>query len=678
MKKKALLLILLLIISLTTIAQRTPSLRCVEINENNRVSIYFIPPTESANFLNYKIFAAANIAGPYTLIRTSTSYDSEAFANVDDANLHSCYFLTASYDGDANEYSSDTIQTIELSMVHTAGMVQLSWTAPIDPLLETMDTWYRVSRKSPNDTEYQIVGYSNTLTYEEPVECVCEDSVRYKIFLGDEYLLETIDTIKCYNSSNVQIEEMTNTVAPGAPELRRVSVDPVSAQNHLYWNSSTEKDVNAYIIFRNTNPSDAWTPLDTVFGRMNTQYVDAVNPSNLVNYYRISAVDSCANSSPMTVHQQNIVLNHELDACERTLTISWNTYFNLIDDLQKYELLLNTDGAGYQVIETITDINATSYQFNNALPNVEYCFMLRAINTTEEDTATSTIECVLYNEEETDDFVEITAVNVVANEFLDIYVNTTGDEFEFVELKVYRSVGNDDNFTYYTSIPYVTDQADYQFTDMEVEVDKYYYYYKVDLIKPCNQPPVSSVPAHNILLKGETNAAHINIMEWLNFTPTSSYAIFRISETEVTPAVIDNSIPAANILAYQDDVSALFLQGEVFGYIVEANTTPPSRSNQIDLRQVPTTYIPNAFRPVGNVTNNVFLPKNSFVSMDSYTLFIYSSNGQLVFSSNNPYEGWDGTQEGKDCPMGVYVYRMEYTYGEGELFSRTGTVTLVR
>ncbi len=52
--------------------------------------------------------------------------------------------------------------------------------------------------------------------------------------------------------------------------------------------------------------------------------------------------------------------------------------------------------------------------------------------------------------------------------------------------------------------------------------------------------------------------------------------------------------------------------------------------------------------------------------------------GNLVFESKDINEGWDGTQNGKKCETGVYVYRAEVTFKNGETIVKRGDVTLVR
>jgi gliding motility-associated-like protein len=57
---------------------------------------------------------------------------------------------------------------------------------------------------------------------------------------------------------------------------------------------------------------------------------------------------------------------------------------------------------------------------------------------------------------------------------------------------------------------------------------------------------------------------------------------------------------------------------------------------------------------------------------------IYNRYGQLVFQSNTPYLGWDGTYNGVAQPIGVYAYTLEATFVDGSKTTKTGDITLIR
>ncbi len=57
---------------------------------------------------------------------------------------------------------------------------------------------------------------------------------------------------------------------------------------------------------------------------------------------------------------------------------------------------------------------------------------------------------------------------------------------------------------------------------------------------------------------------------------------------------------------------------------------------------------------------------------------IYNRWGQVVFQSNSPNFGWDGTFKGVPQPMDVYVYTLDATFFNGKKTTRKGDITLIR
>ncbi len=90
-------------------------------------------------------------------------------------------------------------------------------------------------------------------------------------------------------------------------------------------------------------------------------------------------------------------------------------------------------------------------------------------------------------------------------------------------------------------------------------------------------------------------------------------------------------------------------------------------------------FIPNAFTPNGDGLNDHFriigiLPEN----ITKFNLQIFNRWGQVVFTSSNILNDWDGTLKGELCPEGVYPWIMYYEDGKKIKVTNKGIVTLVR
>jgi gliding motility-associated-like protein len=87
-------------------------------------------------------------------------------------------------------------------------------------------------------------------------------------------------------------------------------------------------------------------------------------------------------------------------------------------------------------------------------------------------------------------------------------------------------------------------------------------------------------------------------------------------------------------------------------------------------------YIPNAFTP-GGAANNVFRPL-LFGNITGYQFAIYDRWGVLVFQSNQPGAGWDGSFHGSPATPGVFVWYCRYTLDGQPQQLQKGTVILIR
>jgi gliding motility-associated-like protein len=89
-----------------------------------------------------------------------------------------------------------------------------------------------------------------------------------------------------------------------------------------------------------------------------------------------------------------------------------------------------------------------------------------------------------------------------------------------------------------------------------------------------------------------------------------------------------------------------------------------------------TFYIPSAFTPDANGTNEVFLGYGEGYS--DYRMWIYDRWGKLLFESGDDQYGWDGTYRGQDVPTGLYVYHFLLFDRFGREREYHGGVTLLR
>jgi gliding motility-associated-like protein len=102
---------------------------------------------------------------------------------------------------------------------------------------------------------------------------------------------------------------------------------------------------------------------------------------------------------------------------------------------------------------------------------------------------------------------------------------------------------------------------------------------------------------------------------------------------------------------------------------------------KLTTHEIPEThlFIPNAFTPDGDGVNDTFLALYNGNDISNFTMEVYDRWGGRIFRSENILVGWDGKKNGKDCPGGVYVYKIVFSVdGIPGNQERVGTVMLVR
>lgn len=90
-------------------------------------------------------------------------------------------------------------------------------------------------------------------------------------------------------------------------------------------------------------------------------------------------------------------------------------------------------------------------------------------------------------------------------------------------------------------------------------------------------------------------------------------------------------------------------------------------------------YIPNTFRPDGDVFNEVFTP---IINCDHIGLHmtIYNREQGIVYDSHELYQSWDGRdyRTGVALKDDVYIYQVSFMRPDGQVISLLGFVLLCR
>jgi gliding motility-associated-like protein len=133
----------------------------------------------------------------------------------------------------------------------------------------------------------------------------------------------------------------------------------------------------------------------------------------------------------------------------------------------------------------------------------------------------------------------------------------------------------------------------------------------------------------------------------------------------------NNSISGKQfIINSSDDVTVKFI--DTYGCLHFDTVTVKSCCNEN------TIFVPNAFSPDSEPPNHQFRPYSK-EPCTNYKLSLYDRWGALLFSTNDPDQGWDGTFRNKKCEAGVYIWILEVAQvGQNKSERLKGDVTLIR
>ncbi|MFZ4400812.1 MAG: gliding motility-associated C-terminal domain-containing protein [Bacteroidales bacterium] len=674
--KKILNIIFFLAITLQSFALSAPSLRCISVINNGNISLGWTIPANITGFNSYHIFRSATYSGVYIKIDSIFNVNQTTYLDVGVNANNQSFFYYIQCRSTSNIYTStsDTLQSIHLVVTNTGnGLANLVWNSIHQPPLITSSSYYQIYKSNSLLISWLRVDSVQSLQYIDTVK-VCHDTIYYRV--------EVKDASNCFSVSSVDGKLFEDHTAPITNGMDTVSVNHTNGKVIIGWNPSPSLDTWGYIICHGS-PCIA---LDTVYGRLNTSYIDSLNdPCSAAQTYRIAAFDSCSNTSLFSNNHNSILLSSQLNICANTITLNWTPYINLNPVLSGYRILMNKNGGNFNVISTNSPASL-NYTFNNIEDTTTYCFYVQAFESTFHKTSSSCKKCYQIKKSLNPKFLYIRSVTVVSDNQMDVKIHTDPTVF-VTSYQVFRSKSSLGVFSKIATLA-PTVNADFTYIDYAVNTATTVYYYKILSTDSCENPGITSNISHTILLKGISSEGYLNKLEWSDYGDwagnVASYSLYRTMNGSTSLKVAD--IPAllpGSIYQYSDDIQNFASSNGIFSYYVKAIENPnsiynfveESNSNEVEMVQAPEIFVPNAFVPEG--VNKEFKPVTAFINSENYLMQIYNRFGQLIFENNNPEVGWDGKYKGDIVLSGVYVYLIRYSKPNHDIAQKKGIVTVV-
>jgi gliding motility-associated-like protein len=126
---------------------------------------------------------------------------------------------------------------------------------------------------------------------------------------------------------------------------------------------------------------------------------------------------------------------------------------------------------------------------------------------------------------------------------------------------------------------------------------------------------------------------------------------------ENSSLLIEAEIPLATYKWHDNSTNSSWVATRPGNYFVDISLNGCSKRFYYKVESCETLFIPNVFSPNMDGVNDSF--KVRYLGVYPYTINIYNRWGNVIFTSKDPNENWDGTYMNKEVSEGVYFYVIE-------------------
>lgn len=506
---------------------------------------------------------------------------------------------------------------------------------------------------------WTITSQTGTMTRSDSsfmIDAVTPQMIKLKLSLTDSMNCSASDSVfvRVKDSTNHGLAEI-EVVTVGANNLVDLTLIPPSQG---YLTTRIDKDI--------LTPQKS--SLATIRVDQNTYQDSFASAMTSPQCYQITHQDSCgfeskASETHCTIHLSVTSTSSGVNELSWTPYVGWSD----LDPAFPYHIWRN-DG---EKLVLLAQVDGQSLQYNDSfLCDKNYCYTVVANHANQVSKSNSNIVCSqpIYFGNQNQAHVKL--VTVKENQYVQLQMEL--DTGRFVVVKKFENGA-------VTEIP---TQGSF-YNDYEVDVHQSSYQYGVKQIDHCNNEGEVGRVGTSILLSLDKEDVVVT-MHWNAYKQwEEGVKSYRIMRNEGNEFVLYKSVPGSDT-NYTFNVGAGIDASNCFRVDAVSETGLISQSNQVCLQGEPIIFIPNAFSPFDHAVNNDFKPYVVFikspVDFDDglYQFNIYDKWGGLLFATNDPSKGWDGTYMNRELPEGVYVYTFRVKGLDDLIRSYSGSVTLVR
>lgn len=198
---------------------------------------------------------------------------------------------------------------------------------------------------------------------------------------------------------------------------------------------------------------------------------------------------------------------------------------------------------------------------------------------------------------------------------------------------------------------------------------------------------------YNVILTATSNnscSATVSKLITINPKPNAEFGMTNNPSVAQEPVYFsDFSTPTGGVTGWSwnfgDESGSSFSQNPTHSFlnpgsfvitltVFDTNGCSDTTSKRIEVNLLP--QVPTAFTPNNDNNNDLLFVKGG--PFDKLVFKVYNNWGELLFETNDQKKGWDGTKNGIQQPVGVYVWTLEADMYNNRVIKKHGDVTLIR
>lgn len=223
----------------------------------------------------------------------------------------------------------------------------------------------------------------------------------------------------------------------------------------------------------------------------------------------------------------------------------------------------------------------------------------------------------------------------------------------------------------------LTTTSGQEYTDNEFDAENPSCY-RIRYTDVCGNVSPDSQDACPVFLTGDVAADNIVSLSWTAYSGWANGVSTYILEQYDQDGTLLQTIDAGPVTAYSDDSQDL--NNQVYIYRIRAIPVEmgiaESISNTIVIIKDPNLFYPTSFTPNGDALNDIFNVYGQYIN--EFEMDIFNRWGELMYTTNNLDQGWDGTFKGNPMPEGTYTFIARIKDLAGRSLKRSGSILLLR